>query len=444
MARRRPQPNSTPLPDSALASLPIHLHSGLAYCRLEYDRHGKPCNVTLLYANPAFGRQTGLTSGSFASQPLALLSAQRWLLTLARVVESGEPENGDVYLDTLGGWYHVTAFRTEAPCFILLLDGLSAQRQAEAALQQRARQLQFVLAGSELGFWDWDIVNGTVTRNAQWAHMLGYTHEEMLHTTQQWSDFVHPDDRERAWASIHAALEGHSAAHKLEYRMLHKDGSVRWILDQAKVMQRDRRGRAIRMCGTHTDITQRKLLEEELLRQAHADYLTGVYNRRFFMASAEQALARSRRYGHPLSLLMLDADHFKQINDQHGHQAGDEALQQLARACQRQLRQADILGRIGGEEFAILLPDTELPPACAVAERVRQAVADLRLAGRQQTFGLTLSIGVGSYQPGDELNTLLNRADVALYQAKQAGRNRVCHAGPAAAGDVSAPTTPPA
>ncbi len=100
----------------------------------------------------------------------------------------------------------------------------------------------------------------------------------------------HPSDRDRAWASIFDVIEGRAAAHKLEYRMLHKDGSIRWILDQAKVMQRDDNGKAIRMCGTHTDITERKLLEEELQRQAHVDYLTGVYNRRHFMERAEHEL----------------------------------------------------------------------------------------------------------------------------------------------------------
>lgn len=125
--------------------------------------------------------------------------------------------------------------------------------------------------------------------------MLGYSHEEMQQTTKQWTDFVHPDDRESAWASINNVLEGRTTSHKLEYRMMHKDGSIRWILDQAKVMERDEHGRAVRMCGTHTDVTDRKALEEELIRQAHIDYLTGVNNRRYFMERAEHELRRANR-----------------------------------------------------------------------------------------------------------------------------------------------------
>lgn len=152
---------------------------------------------------------------------------------------------------------------------VAMVEDISEQKISSLALERSEKQLRFVLAGSALGFWDWDIVAGTVDRNEQWAEMLGYTHEEIKHTTQQWTDFIHPDDRERAWNSINAVLDGGSAIHRLEYRMLHRDGSVRWVLDQASVMQRDPDGKPMRMCGTHTDITERKQDEFELLRHRH-------------------------------------------------------------------------------------------------------------------------------------------------------------------------------
>ncbi|WP_434516699.1 PAS domain S-box protein [Dechloromonas sp. ARDL1] len=152
---------------------------------------------------------------------------------------------------------------------VAMVEDISEQKIASLALERREKQLRFVLAGSALGFWDWDIVSGSVDRNERWAEMLGYSHEEIEHTTRQWTDFIHPEDRERAWNSINAVLEGGSAIHRLEYRMLHKDGSVRWVLDQASVMQRDPDGKPMRMCGTHTDITERKQVEFELLRHRH-------------------------------------------------------------------------------------------------------------------------------------------------------------------------------
>ncbi|WP_374324587.1 bacteriohemerythrin [Azonexus sp.] len=151
----------------------------------------------------------------------------------------------------------------DAVHLVTLLDVSEAKAQ-ERALQASEKQLRFVLEGSELGFWDWHIASGSVDRNARWAEMLGYAYEEIRNTTLQWSDFVHPDDREAAWNSIHAVLEGQADSHRQEYRMFCKDGSIRWILDQARVMERDADGKPLRMCGTHTDITERKQAEEEL------------------------------------------------------------------------------------------------------------------------------------------------------------------------------------
>lgn len=150
------------------------------------------------------------------------------------------------------------------------------QKMADQALENSEKQLRFVLEGAELGFWDWDIAAGTVYRNERWANMLGYSHDEIRQTTQQWTDFIFPDDRSRAWDSINAALEGRASMHRLEYRMLRKDGSIIWILDQAKVMQRDAQGKPLRMCGTHTDISEIKATHEELTQhRRHLEKLVG-------------------------------------------------------------------------------------------------------------------------------------------------------------------------
>ena len=290
----------------------------------------------------------------------------------------------------------------------------------EDALREREEQLRFVLEGSELGFWDWNLETQSVKRNERWAIMLGYTYEEIQQTTQQWTDFIYPDDRERAWASIKDVLEGRSLIHKIEYRMLHKDGGYRWILDQAKVMQRDNNGNPIRMCGTHTDVTDRKNMELELERQAHIDYLTGINNRRHFMMLANNELRRDKRHHHELSLLMFDVDHFKAINDQYGHQVGDLVLQKLVIECRGHLRTEDIFGRIGGEEFAVLLPETEIKAAIEVAERLRMVTTNtLLVLENGKSLHVTISVG-------DDIDLLLSQADKALYNAKNSGRDKVC------------------
>lgn len=300
------------------------------------------------------------------------------------------------------------------------------QRTSELAYSEE--QLRLVLEGAELGFWDWNIVTGDVERNEQWARMLGYSYQEIKHTPQQWTDFIHPDDRETAWQSISDVIKGRSARHKIEYRMLHKDGSIRWILDHANVMQRDVDGKPTRMSGTHSDITERKHLELELKRQAHIDFLTNASNRGHFMMQAELELSRAIRYGSSLSLLMLDIDFFKRVNDTHGHNAGDAVLKKMVEVCQENLREADVIGRMGGEEFSILLPETGKEEAAEAAERLRNALANTTvLLENGLPLHFTVSVGVVTRSSKDnDMDTLLGLADKALYEAKNTGRNKVC------------------
>lgn len=181
------------------------------------------------------------------------------------------------------------------------------------------------------------------------------------------------------------------------------------------------------LCGISTDITERKELEVRLERQAHLDYLTGLNNRRHLMELGEVELARAQRYGKPLSVFMLDIDHFKRFNDTYGHKAGDLVLQKLAEVMRDTLRTMDIVGRMGGEEFAVLLPETGLEQAAEVAERLRAAAAQTPAvldAGLPLHFAV--SIGVATLQDKESnLDILLHAADRALYRAKEAGRDRV-------------------
>jgi diguanylate cyclase (GGDEF)-like protein len=160
--------------------------------------------------------------------------------------------------------------------------------------------------------------------------------------------------------------------------------------------------------------------------QAQTDPLTGLANRRHFMEVADAELARSRRYETPLSMLMIDIDHFKEVNDAHGHRAGDRVLQQLARTCREVLREVDVAGRVGGEEFAILLPETEAEDAYEVAERLRIAVEATEIAREEGVpIRVTVSIGVAAIDGSTNLDTLMSQADDALYDAKHGGRNLV-------------------
>ena len=179
--------------------------------------------------------------------------------------------------------------------------------------------------------------------------------------------------------------------------------------------------------GILHDISDRKRLESELQTIANTDPLTGTHNRRYFAEKAELELHRAKRYQHPLSLMVIDLDYFKQVNDQHGHAAGDSALRKLVEVCRQTLREQDSLCRLGGDEFAVLLPETDLDGAILVAERVTETIANSAVPGAPEQLRLSLSIGVTTLDLQGDVNydAFMSAADAALYEAKTHGRGRV-------------------
>lgn len=200
-----------------------------------------------------------------------------------------------------------------------------------------------------------------------------------------------------------------------------RDQAIQWI-----------DGRIVRM-EIATDITDRKQAEEELKAAkeqaealARSDELTGLNNRRAFFQDGEKLLQRAKRYNHPLSFIMLDIDHFKRINDTYGHAGGDDVLESLANTLRAHVREADILGRLGGEEFAAILPETTLADAVGMAERLRFEIESAKVYSAKGEIRTTASFGLSMLtQDQASLEDLINKADDALYQAKRNGRNRV-------------------
>ncbi|MCP4110253.1 MAG: diguanylate cyclase [Desulfobacteraceae bacterium] len=164
---------------------------------------------------------------------------------------------------------------------------------------------------------------------------------------------------------------------------------------------------------------------EKMEQFATTDYLTKAYNRRYFFDQAEKELDRARRYKSQFSLLLMDIDHFKKINDTWGHLAGDEVLKRLSKYCKDILRDTDLFARFGGEEFTVLLPETDKDGAFKLAERMRQFIENISVDFAAWSFGFTVSIGVASMKgPAESLEAILKRADDAMYQAKTKGRNQ--------------------
>jgi diguanylate cyclase (GGDEF)-like protein len=322
----------------------------------------------------------------------------------------------------------------------LLADGLpdamvvrwrdvTARSQAQARQRELAALLDMAMLSADLAYWDVDLVQRRVNSvgNGRWHAMGGYEVGEVGLYLADWERLIHPDDVQQRNAAWDAHVRGETLRYEAEFRMQHKAGHWVWILARGQVVARDAQGRATRMVGTRGDISAQKASELRLTEEARTDVLTGAASRRHFLARAEDMLHAAQRCGEPLALLMFDLDHFKSINDQLGHAAGDEVLKHFARCARDLMRERDLFGRLGGEEFAALLFDTGGDTALAVAQRLVQHVRGHPATVGGQPVAYTVSVGVTAAAPGeavDQVGTLLDRADRALYRAKSGGRDR--------------------
>lgn len=251
--------------------------------------------------------------------------------------------------------------------------------------------------------------------------VLGYEPHEIEGRTAE-SYYPHSSDRDAFKAEILANGE----VSDFPGQMVRRDGRVIDISISSHALY-DHAGNFAGVEGIYRDVTQRKNLERELQRLATTDMLTGMANRRAFLECAESVYAHSLGKGEPLTLLMLDLDHFKSINDRFGHLEGDRALVAFAQAVKSQLRASDVVGRLGGEEFGVLLPLTTIDEGLEVAERILASIRAVQLADDTgQPYGITASMGLGAFRQTDRsLRDALDRADQALYLAKHRGRNQV-------------------
>ena len=271
--------------------------------------------------------------------------------------------------------------------------------------------------------------DGTFSRaNVALCRSLGYTEAELKEMNFQ--QLTHPDDLEKDLSLLGEVIAGARQSYQMEKRYIRKGGEVIWALLSVATV-RDHDGGVRYFISQIQDISERRRMVEKLRDQANLDYLTGLYNRRYFIERGTQELARANRYAKPLSLLMLDVDEFKQINDTRGHRTGDLVLRHLSRVLGETLRSVDFCGRLGGEEFAVLLPETDAAAAQEIAERLRAAVAGSAVVPEDgPPVRYTISLGVTTLGASDSnIDTLLGLADKGLYKAKRSGRNRVCTVG---------------
>jgi diguanylate cyclase (GGDEF)-like protein/PAS domain S-box-containing protein len=310
-----------------------------------------------------------------------------------------------------------------------VLSDITEEVRAQQRQQELSALLDVALLGADLAFWDVDLVDQRVRSvSGHWHAMLGYAHGEIGEDPLAWAQLVHPDDAAGRMAAWNAHVSGQCDRYEAEFRMRHKAGHWVWLHARGRAVARDAQGHATRVIGTRMDISARKQADERLRCLADTDPLTGAFNRRRFTELAADELARAARHGHALSLLMVDLDHFKAVNDRLGHAAGDQVLRAFVCNAKTLMRQGDVFARIGGEEFAALLPETGLEGAAAMAQRLLRQVREQPALVGGQPVPYTVSIGVVA-RPASALvghvDEMMRDADRALYRCKAEGRDGV-------------------
>ena len=304
----------------------------------------------------------------------------------------------------------------------------TALKQTQLSLEKSDERLRLVLKGSTDAPWDWDLVSGEVYYSERWWNMLGYQSGEGMADSDAWRRLLHPDDDPMIAAYVMELRASRRDAYSLEFRLRHRDGHYVPVLSRGYVL-RDEAGKALRISGVNTDLTEQKRTERRIYELAYFDHLTGLPNRRFLLEELEHVLARGRRSKHFSALAYLDLDNFKLLNDTMGHDLGDMLLQQAAQRLRATVRESDQLARLGGDEFVVVLEDLGATPRAAAAEADRTVAKILAALGQPFQLGSVLfkssaSVGITLFDgSGASVEALLKQADLAMYRAKADGRN---------------------
>ncbi len=259
--------------------------------------------------------------------------------------------------------------------------------------------------------------------NNAFTELTGYTFNEVLGKNPRILQGRNTDATTRK--KIRRALEKNEAV-RATIKNYSKTGQEYW-LDISILPLQNAHGQVTHFVSIQRDVTEQKLLEHQLETLSRTDPLTGVYNKRTFEEVSRKEFSRYQRSAETYSLLVMDIDHFKMINDSYGHAAGDVVIQSFAEFCQISLRGIDSVARIGGEEFCLLLPGTNKKNALYIAEKLRENIANFSINSDHMELSITISIGVSEVVPSDKDHTaIFKRADMNLYHAKHSGRNCVC------------------
>jgi diguanylate cyclase (GGDEF)-like protein/PAS domain S-box-containing protein len=301
---------------------------------------------------------------------------------------------------------------------------ITDRKRVEDALRVSEERFALAVQGANDGIWDWDIANNTLYWSPRLKELLGYADDELDVDFDTFESHLHPDDRGHTNAAIESHL-GDGTPFNVEQRLRTKSGEYRWFNARGQAVW-DEDGQPIRMVGSTTDITERKRTEEELAYMATHDALTGLPNRWLLNDRLILELARAHRHQQKLTVMLLDLDDFKRVNDTLGHSVGDKLLQDAGKRLTSFVRKSDTVARMGGDEFMLILLFPRIREdgdTAKIAQRILQAFRKPFVFDGHEIH-ITTSIGIAIYpDDGQDADTLIKNADIAMYRAKTQGRD---------------------
>lgn len=356
---------------------------------------------------------------------------------LKKVKETGIAEEVEYYIKSPRGmnWYslHITLIddlEENERRFLCVARDVTRLKESEEELKRERERLNNIIEGTNAGTWELNVKRKELKIDKKCAEMFGYSIEELnIIKLELWRTLIHPEDLEITIKTIRKHLSGETEYFEHEYRIKNKNGEFIWILSRGKVLSWDKMQNPLFMFGTNMDITKRKVVEEKIKELSIRDPLTNIYNRRYIFERLKEIKAKYKRHKEDFSIIIIDLDYFKNINDSFGHMAGDFALQEFTKVIQRRLRSFDLLGRYGGEEFIIVMINCVKEDALKRVETILEEIRETTFEYNDNQMKFTFTAGIADSNDFDfnniVLDKLLDTADKRLYKGKELGRNRI-------------------
>lgn len=357
--------------------------------------------------------------------------------SLEKVKKTGIAEEVEYEIKTPRGvnWYslHITLIddlEESERKFLCVARDITKLKESEEELRKERRRLDNVIEGTNAGTWELDVQLKEFKIDKKCAEILGYSLEELsIVKLDLWTTLIYPEDLESTLKTVRKHLSGETEYYEHEYRLKHRNGEYVWILSRGKVLSWDKRKNPLFMFGTNMDITKRKMVEEKIKELSIRDPLTNIYNRRYIFDRLKEIKAKYRRHREEFSIIIIDLDYFKNVNDNFGHMAGDFVLQEFTKVIQKRLRLFDLLGRYGGEEFIIVMMNCIKGDALKRVETILKEIRGITFEYNDNKINITFTAGIVDSNDFDfdsiALDKLLDTADKRLYKGKELGRNRI-------------------